>query len=176
MPIRAPRARSRVTETFLNERREDHDEGRPADLGARGDGREVAEVALAHGRELAALDVVGGFDADAALAVAPGLTVDAFARLVDKSVVVARETPRGRTRYPLLETVREYAHQLLGPTRCCWLTAVRVRPSTSRVDFLFAHAPDPRLIAVVALPVTAVVVGAPLRAGRASALSAAVVR
>ena len=56
---------------------------------------------------------VGGFDADAALAVAPGLTVDAFARLVDKSVVVARETPRGRTRYRLLETVREYAHELL---------------------------------------------------------------
>jgi non-specific serine/threonine protein kinase len=56
---------------------------------------------------------VGGFDADAALAVVPGLTIDAFARLVDKSVVVARETPRGRTRYRLLETVREYAHQLL---------------------------------------------------------------
>jgi predicted ATPase/DNA-binding CsgD family transcriptional regulator len=56
---------------------------------------------------------VGGFDADAARAVVPGLTVDAFARLVDKSVVVARETPRGRTRYRLLETVREYAHELL---------------------------------------------------------------
>jgi predicted ATPase/DNA-binding CsgD family transcriptional regulator len=56
---------------------------------------------------------VGGFDVDAALAVVPGLTVDAFARLVDKSVVVAREAPRGRTRYRLLETVREYAHELL---------------------------------------------------------------
>jgi predicted ATPase/DNA-binding CsgD family transcriptional regulator len=56
---------------------------------------------------------VGGFDADAALAVAPDLTLDAFARLVDKSVVVARETPRGRTRYRLLETVRELAHELL---------------------------------------------------------------
>jgi predicted ATPase/DNA-binding CsgD family transcriptional regulator len=56
---------------------------------------------------------VGGFDAEAALAVAPGLTVDAFTRLVDKSVVVARETTRGRTRYRLLETVREYAHDLL---------------------------------------------------------------
>ena len=31
----------------------------------------------------------GGFDADAAMAVAPGLTLDVFARLVDKSVVVA---------------------------------------------------------------------------------------
>ena len=56
---------------------------------------------------------VGSFDADAALAVAPGLTIDQFARLVDKSVVVARQTPRGRTRYRLLETVREYAHELL---------------------------------------------------------------
>jgi hypothetical protein len=56
---------------------------------------------------------VGGFDADAAMAVAPGLDVDAFARLVDKSVVVAGETPRGRTRDRLLETVREYAHELL---------------------------------------------------------------
>ena len=55
----------------------------------------------------------GGFDADAAMAVAPGLTLDVFARLVDKSVVVAGQTPRGRTRYRLLETVREYAHELL---------------------------------------------------------------
>jgi predicted ATPase/DNA-binding CsgD family transcriptional regulator len=68
---------------------------------------------------------VGGFDADAALAVAPGLTVDAFARLVDKSVVVARETPRGRTRYRLLETVREYAHELLVASGEC--DAVRER-------------------------------------------------
>ena len=56
---------------------------------------------------------VGGFDVDAALAVAPGLTVEGFARLVDKSVVVARVTPRGSTRYRLLETVREYAAELL---------------------------------------------------------------
>jgi predicted ATPase/DNA-binding CsgD family transcriptional regulator len=56
---------------------------------------------------------VGGFDADAALAVAPGLDVEAFARLVDKSMVVAAQTPRGRTRYRLLETVRECAHELL---------------------------------------------------------------
>jgi len=56
---------------------------------------------------------VSGFDADAAMAVAPGLTLDVFARLVDKSVVVAGQTPRGRTRYRLLETVRQYAHELL---------------------------------------------------------------
>jgi predicted ATPase/DNA-binding CsgD family transcriptional regulator len=55
----------------------------------------------------------GGFDAAAAMAVAPGLTLDVFARLVDKSVVAAGETARGRTRYRLLETVREYAHELL---------------------------------------------------------------
>jgi predicted ATPase/DNA-binding CsgD family transcriptional regulator len=62
-------------------------------------------------RSLAVL--VGSFDAEAAVAVAPGLTVDAFARLVDKSVIVARATTRGRTRYRLLETVREHAHELL---------------------------------------------------------------
>jgi predicted ATPase/DNA-binding CsgD family transcriptional regulator len=56
---------------------------------------------------------VGAFDVDAALAVAAGMTVDGFARLVDKSVVVARGTARGYTRYRLLETVREYAAELL---------------------------------------------------------------
>jgi DNA-binding CsgD family transcriptional regulator len=56
---------------------------------------------------------VGGFDAEAAMAVAPGLTMDVLARLVDKSVVATGKTSRGRTRYRLLETVREYAHELL---------------------------------------------------------------
>jgi predicted ATPase/DNA-binding CsgD family transcriptional regulator len=56
---------------------------------------------------------VGGFDAEAAMAVAPGLTVDVFARLVDKSVVATGEISPGRTRSRLLETVREYAHELL---------------------------------------------------------------
>jgi predicted ATPase len=56
---------------------------------------------------------VGGFDADAASAVAPGLTFDGLARLVDKSLVAVVESPRGRTRYRLLETVREYATELL---------------------------------------------------------------
>jgi predicted ATPase/DNA-binding CsgD family transcriptional regulator len=56
---------------------------------------------------------VRGFDAAAAMAVVPGLTVDALARLVDKSVVASATTARGTTRYRLLETVREYAHDLL---------------------------------------------------------------
>ncbi len=56
---------------------------------------------------------VGGFDAEAALSVAPGMTVEALARLVDKSLVSISETAGGRTRYRLLETVREYARELL---------------------------------------------------------------
>ena len=56
---------------------------------------------------------VGGFDADAAAAVAPGLSIDVLARLVDKSLVAVAESARGRTRYRLLETVREYAGELL---------------------------------------------------------------
>ena len=56
---------------------------------------------------------VGGFDADAATSVVPGLSLDVHARLVDKSLVAVMETVRGRTRYRLLETVREYAHELL---------------------------------------------------------------
>ena len=56
---------------------------------------------------------VSGFDAIAAMAVVPGLTVDAVARLVDKSVIASSKTSRGTTRYRLLETVREHAHELL---------------------------------------------------------------
>jgi non-specific serine/threonine protein kinase len=56
---------------------------------------------------------VGGFDADAGAAVAPGLSLDILARLVDKSLVSVMQTTRGRTRYRLLETVREYAQELL---------------------------------------------------------------
>ncbi|CAA9492601.1 MAG: Transcriptional regulator, AfsR family [uncultured Solirubrobacteraceae bacterium] len=56
---------------------------------------------------------VGGFDASAARAVAPGLSLDVLARLVDKSLVAVIQTARGRTRYRLLETVREYACELL---------------------------------------------------------------
>ncbi len=56
---------------------------------------------------------VGGFDANAAAAVAPGLSLDVLARLVDKSLVSVLETTGGRTRYRLLETVREYAQELV---------------------------------------------------------------
>ena len=56
---------------------------------------------------------VGGFDAAAAKAVAPGLSLGVLARLVDKSVVTAVPGADGRTRYRMLETVREHAHELL---------------------------------------------------------------
>ncbi len=56
---------------------------------------------------------VGGFDADAATSVVPGLTVDVLSRLVDKSVVSIVPGSTGGTRYGVLETVREYARELL---------------------------------------------------------------
>ena len=68
-------------------------------------------------RRLAAF--LGGFDLDAAQSVAgdDGLeryqVLDQLTLLVDKSLVVA-ENIRGRTRYRLLETVRQYALEKLG--------------------------------------------------------------
>jgi predicted ATPase/class 3 adenylate cyclase/DNA-binding CsgD family transcriptional regulator len=68
-------------------------------------------------RRLAAF--LGGFDFDAAQAVAGGGDVeryqvlDQLTLLVDKSLVVA-ESSSGRTRYRLLETVRQYALEKLG--------------------------------------------------------------
>ena len=68
-------------------------------------------------RRLAAF--LGGFDLDAAQAVAGGGDVqryqvlDQLTLLVDKSLVVADDTG-GRTRYRLLETVRQYALEKLG--------------------------------------------------------------
>jgi len=56
---------------------------------------------------------VGGFDAYAATSVAPGLSMDMLARLADKSLVTVAESPSGRTRYRLLETVREFALERL---------------------------------------------------------------
>jgi predicted ATPase/class 3 adenylate cyclase/DNA-binding NarL/FixJ family response regulator len=62
---------------------------------------------------------LGGFDLDAAQAVCGGSDVeryqalDQLTMLVDKSLVVAEES-RGRTRYRLLETVRQYALEKLG--------------------------------------------------------------
>ncbi|MGB9225132.1 MAG: NB-ARC domain-containing protein, partial [Mycobacterium sp.] len=61
----------------------------------------------------------GGFDLDAAQTVAGGGDVqryhvlDQLTLLVDKSLVVADDS-RGRTRYRLLETVRQYALEKLG--------------------------------------------------------------
>jgi predicted ATPase/class 3 adenylate cyclase/DNA-binding CsgD family transcriptional regulator len=62
---------------------------------------------------------MGGFDLDAAQTVAGATEVERFqvldqlSLLVDKSLVVA-ETAAGRTRYRLLETVRQYALEKLG--------------------------------------------------------------
>jgi predicted ATPase/class 3 adenylate cyclase len=62
---------------------------------------------------------LGGFDVDAAQAVAGGaqmarfLVLDLLSLLVDKSLVVA-DNSGGATRYRLLETVRQYAAEKLG--------------------------------------------------------------
>jgi predicted ATPase/class 3 adenylate cyclase/DNA-binding CsgD family transcriptional regulator len=62
---------------------------------------------------------LGGFDLDAAQAIIGGREVERFqvldqlSLLVDKSLVVA-ESGSGRTRYRLLETVRQYALEKLG--------------------------------------------------------------
>lgn len=62
---------------------------------------------------------MGGFDRDAAQAVAGGddlkrdQVLDLLTQLVDKSLVVA-EDDQDRTRYRLLETVRQYAFEKLG--------------------------------------------------------------
>ena len=56
---------------------------------------------------------VGSFDADAARAVAPGMSLEVLARLVDKSLVAVVPAPKRRTRYRLLETVREYTSEQL---------------------------------------------------------------
>ncbi len=55
---------------------------------------------------------VGSFDAAAAEAVA-NISVDVLARLVDKSLVTVVEPSARGTRYRLLETVREFAVELL---------------------------------------------------------------
>jgi len=56
---------------------------------------------------------VGGFDGDAAAALGPALSFDVLVRLVDKSLVTVMESPRGRTRYRLLQIVREFAGERL---------------------------------------------------------------
>jgi DNA-binding CsgD family transcriptional regulator len=72
---------------------------------------------------------LGGFDLDAAQAVAGGdmqrfQVLDLLTLLVDKSLVVA-DNVGGRTRYRLLETVRQYALEKLGES--CEADAVRSR-------------------------------------------------
>nr|WP_253900528.1 LuxR family transcriptional regulator [Mycobacterium asiaticum] len=62
---------------------------------------------------------LGGFDLDAAQAVGGGeryQVLDQLTLLVDKSLVVAEDSPHG-TRYRLLETVRQYAMEKLGESR-----------------------------------------------------------
>jgi len=56
---------------------------------------------------------VGGFDAAAAQAVAPGLSIEMLARLVDTSLVTVVRRAGTHTRYRLPETVREHAWGLL---------------------------------------------------------------
>ncbi len=56
---------------------------------------------------------VGGFDAAAARSVAPSVSLDVLTRLVDKSVVIAEPGANGRTRYRMLEAVREFAYEFL---------------------------------------------------------------
>ena len=56
---------------------------------------------------------VGGFDAAAAQAVAPGLAPEVLGRLVDTSLVTLDPGTGGRRRYRLSETVREHAWELL---------------------------------------------------------------
>jgi non-specific serine/threonine protein kinase len=57
--------------------------------------------------------LVGGFDAAAARSVAPEPPLDILARLVDRSLVAVAQSREQRTRYRLLETVREFAHERL---------------------------------------------------------------
>jgi len=56
---------------------------------------------------------VGGFDADAAIAVAQDTGIDQLGSLVDKSLIVVSAEPTKRTRYRMLETVREFALEQL---------------------------------------------------------------
>jgi predicted ATPase/DNA-binding CsgD family transcriptional regulator len=55
---------------------------------------------------------VGGFDADAARAVAP-MSLEVLARLVDKSLITVVPAGQGHTRYRLLDTMRAYASEQL---------------------------------------------------------------
>jgi predicted ATPase/class 3 adenylate cyclase/DNA-binding CsgD family transcriptional regulator len=89
---------------------------------------------------------LGGFDLDAAQAVAGDVEVeryqilDQLALLVDKSLVIA-ENSGGRTRYRLLETVRQYAQEKLGESGEAEAVRTRHRDHyTSMAAFLDAPA------------------------------------
>jgi non-specific serine/threonine protein kinase len=56
---------------------------------------------------------VGGFDAQAACVVAPGMSLEVLARLVDKSLIAVVPAGQHRTRYRLLDTMRAYALEQL---------------------------------------------------------------
>jgi predicted ATPase len=56
---------------------------------------------------------VGGFDADAACAVAPAMSLDVLARLVDKALITVIPAAQHRTRYRLLDTMQAYAAEQL---------------------------------------------------------------
>jgi predicted ATPase/class 3 adenylate cyclase/DNA-binding CsgD family transcriptional regulator len=94
-------------------------------------------------RRLAAF--MGGFDLDAARAVSSGedlqphQVLDQLTLLVDKSLVVADEV-RGRTRYRLLETVRQYAQEKLSDSGDAAIVRARHRDhytarATTLTDF-----------------------------------------
>jgi hypothetical protein len=86
---------------------------------------------------------VGGFDAAAAEAVAPGLTLEMLARLVDTSLVTVVPNGRSRTRYRLLETVREDAWGLLADAGEATAAASRhLHHYASRGDDAFASWPS----------------------------------
>jgi non-specific serine/threonine protein kinase len=76
-------------------------------------------------RAFRCLAVFGGeFDAAAGAAVA-GVSVELLMRLVEKSLIAASETMKERTRYRLLEAVREFATALLA--EACELDVARER-------------------------------------------------
>ncbi|HUR95271.1 MAG TPA: LuxR C-terminal-related transcriptional regulator, partial [Gemmatimonadales bacterium] len=94
---------------------------------------------------------VGGFDAGAAQSVAPEMSVDVLARLVDKSLVTVARSGRDRTRYRLLETVRDYASERLVESGQADLARSRlVRHYTAAGNDDFAHWPSRNAQQVVA--------------------------
>ena len=104
-------------------------------------------------RRLAAF--MGGFDLDAARAVTSGddirphQVLDQLTLLVDKSLVVADEV-RGRTRYRVLETVRQYAQEKLSDSGEAGMVRARhrdhytARPQRSRLPWIPPGGASPR--------------------------------